>query len=188
MTTIGTPLSPRATRVMLLGSGELGREVLIALQRLGVETIAVDRYENAPGHQIAHHARVISMTDPEQLRVLIEAEKPDLVVPEIEAIATATLEALETEGVVRVIPTAQRRGSPWTARVSAGSRRRHLDCPPALTNSAAHSMSSRRRSTRSPGRRLPLRGEAAHEQLRQGAEQARRTGRCREGLGLRDGG
>lgn len=89
---------------MLLGAGELGREVLIALQRLGVETIAVDRYENAPGHQIAHHARVISMTDPEQLRALIEAEKPDLVVPEIEAIATATLEA---EGTVRVIPTAR---------------------------------------------------------------------------------
>ncbi|OHU44536.1 formate-dependent phosphoribosylglycinamide formyltransferase [Mycobacteroides chelonae] len=107
MTTIGTPLSPRATRVMLLGAGELGREVLIALQRLGVETIAVDRYENAPGHQIAHHARVISMTDPEQLRALIESEKPDLVVPEIEAIATATLEALEAEGTVRVIPTAR---------------------------------------------------------------------------------
>ncbi|BAX96489.1 phosphoribosylglycinamide formyltransferase 2 [Mycobacteroides stephanolepidis] len=92
---------------MLLGAGELGREVLIALQRLGVETIAVDRYENAPGHQIAHHARVISMTDPEQLRALIETEKPDLVVPEIEAIATATLEALEAEGTVRVIPTAR---------------------------------------------------------------------------------
>lgn len=107
MTTIGTPLSPRATRVMLLGSGELGREVLIALQRLGVETIAVDRYQNAPGHQVAHHARVISMSDPEQLRALIETEKPDLVVPEIEAIATATLEALEAEGVVRVIPTAR---------------------------------------------------------------------------------
>ncbi|MFD6197081.1 formate-dependent phosphoribosylglycinamide formyltransferase [Mycobacteriaceae bacterium NPDC060252] len=107
MTTIGTPLSPRATRVMLLGSGELGREVLIALQRLGVETIAVDRYQNAPGHQVAHHAHVISMSDPEQLRALIETEKPDLVVPEIEAIATATLEALEAEGVVRVIPTAR---------------------------------------------------------------------------------
>ncbi|TDZ79037.1 Phosphoribosylglycinamide formyltransferase 2 [Mycobacteroides salmoniphilum] len=92
---------------MLLGSGELGREVLIALQRLGVETIAVDRYQNAPGHQVAHHARVISMSDPEQLRALIETEKPDLVVPEIEAIATATLEALEAEGVVRVIPTAR---------------------------------------------------------------------------------
>ncbi|MCV7354702.1 formate-dependent phosphoribosylglycinamide formyltransferase [Mycolicibacterium fluoranthenivorans] len=107
MTTLGTPLSAHATRVMLLGSGELGREVLIALQRLGVETIAVDRYDNAPGHQIAHHARTISMTDPDQLRALIEAEKPDLVVPEIEAIATPTLEALEADGVVRVIPTAR---------------------------------------------------------------------------------
>ncbi|AQA03960.1 phosphoribosylglycinamide formyltransferase 2 [Mycobacterium sp. MS1601] len=107
MTTIGTPLSPNATRVMLLGSGELGREVLIALQRLGVETIAVDRYPNAPGHQVAHHAHTIVMTDPDQLRALIEAEKPDLVVPEIEAIATPMLEALESEGVVQVIPTAR---------------------------------------------------------------------------------
>ncbi|CAN3130410.1 formate-dependent phosphoribosylglycinamide formyltransferase [Mycobacterium sp. smrl_JER01] len=107
MTTIGTPLSPNATRVMLLGSGELGREVLIALQRLGVETIAVDRYPNAPGQQVAHHARTITMTDPDQLRALIEAERPDLVVPEIEAIATPALEALEAEGVVRVIPTAR---------------------------------------------------------------------------------
>jgi phosphoribosylglycinamide formyltransferase 2 len=107
MTTLGTPLSPNATRVMLLGSGELGREVLIALQRLGVETIAVDRYDNAPGQQIAHHARTISMTDPEQLRALIEAEKPDLVVPEIEAIATPVLEELEDAGVVTVIPTAR---------------------------------------------------------------------------------
>lgn len=107
MTTIGTPLSPRATKVLLLGSGELGREVLIALQRFGVETIAVDRYENAPGQQVAHHARTITMTDPDQLRALIEAERPDLVVPEIEAIATPALEALEAEGVVRVIPTAR---------------------------------------------------------------------------------
>ncbi len=107
MTTIGTPLSPSATKVLLLGSGELGREVLIALQRLGVETIAVDRYPNAPGHQVAHHARTISMTDPDQLKALIEAEKPDLVVPEIEAIATAALQELEDAGVVRVIPTAR---------------------------------------------------------------------------------
>jgi phosphoribosylglycinamide formyltransferase 2 len=92
---------------MLLGSGELGREVLIALQRLGVETIAVDRYPNAPGHQVAHHARTVTMTDPDQLRALIEAEKPDLVVPEIEAIATPVLEALEDAGAVRVIPTAR---------------------------------------------------------------------------------
>ncbi len=107
MTTLGTPLSPHATKVMLLGSGELGREVLIALQRLGVETIAVDRYENAPGHQVAHHARTIAMSDPEQLKALIEADKPDLVVPEIEAIATPMLETLEAAGVVRVIPTAR---------------------------------------------------------------------------------
>jgi phosphoribosylglycinamide formyltransferase 2 len=107
MTTFGTPLSPSATRVMLLGSGELGKEVLIALQRLGVETIAVDRYENAPGHQVAHHARTITMSDPAQLKALIEAERPHLVVPEIEAIATPMLEELEAAGVVRVIPTAR---------------------------------------------------------------------------------
>ena len=107
MTTLGTPLSPSATRVMLLGSGELGKEVLIALQRLGVETIAVDRYDHAPGHQVAHHARTIAMSDPQALRALIEAEKPMLVVPEIEAIATPELQALEAEGIVRVIPTAR---------------------------------------------------------------------------------
>ena len=92
---------------MLLGSGELGKEVLIALQRLGVETIAVDRYDHAPGQQVAHHARTITMSDPAQLRALIEAEKPDLVVPEIEAIATPMLEELEAAGVVTVIPTAR---------------------------------------------------------------------------------
>ena len=107
MTTIGTPLSPSATKVMLLGSGELGKEVLIALQRLGVETIAVDRYENAPGQQVAHHARTITMSDPAQLKALIEQERPHLVVPEIEAIATPMLEELEAAGVVRVIPTAR---------------------------------------------------------------------------------
>jgi phosphoribosylglycinamide formyltransferase 2 len=107
MTTLGTPLSSHATKVMLLGSGELGKEVLIALQRLGVETIAVDRYDNAPGQQVAHHARTITMSDPAQLKALIEKEKPDLVVPEIEAIATAMLQELEAAGKVRVIPTAR---------------------------------------------------------------------------------
>jgi len=107
MTTLGTPLSPNATKVMLLGSGELGKEVLIALQRLGVETIAVDRYENAPGQQVAHHARTITMSDPAQLKALIEAERPHLVVPEIEAIATPMLQELEAAGTVRVIPTAR---------------------------------------------------------------------------------
>jgi len=104
---LGTPLSPAATRVMLLGSGELGKEVLIALQRLGVETIAVDRYENAPGHQVAHHAHTITMSDPAALRALVERERPDLVVPEIEALATGELQALEAEGIARVIPTAR---------------------------------------------------------------------------------
>ncbi len=107
MTTLGTPLSPSATKVLLLGSGELGKEVIIALQRLGVETIAADRYPDAPGQQVAHHARTLVMTDPEQLRALIESEQPDLVVPEIEAIATAALEQLEAEGKARVIPTAR---------------------------------------------------------------------------------
>ena len=107
MSTLGTPLSPSATRVMLLGSGELGKEVLIALQRLGVETIAVDRYDNAPGHQVAHHARTITMSDPQALKALIEAEKPMLVVPEIEAIATPMLQELEAAGTVRVVPTAR---------------------------------------------------------------------------------
>jgi phosphoribosylglycinamide formyltransferase 2 len=106
MVSLGTPLSPSATRVMLLGSGELAKEVLIALQRLGVETIAVDRYDDAPGHQVAHSSRTITMSDPAQLRALIEAERPDVVVPEIEAIATPTLVELEAEGV-RVVPTAR---------------------------------------------------------------------------------
>ncbi|HEY6093637.1 MAG TPA: formate-dependent phosphoribosylglycinamide formyltransferase [Gallionellaceae bacterium] len=104
--TIGTPLSPSATKVMLLGSGELGKEVIIALQRLGVETIAVDRYPDAPGHQVAHRAHVINMADGAALRALIEQEKPDLVVPEIEAIATDMLVELEKQGQ-RVIPTAR---------------------------------------------------------------------------------
>ena len=107
MKNLGTPLSPAAVRVMLLGSGELGKEVIIALQRLGVETIAVDRYDHAPGQQVAHHARTIIMSDPVALRELILKEKPDLVVPEIEAIATQELQQLEAEGVVRVIPTAR---------------------------------------------------------------------------------
>jgi phosphoribosylglycinamide formyltransferase 2 len=107
MTTIGTPLSHHATKVMLLGSGELGKEVIIALQRLGVETIAVDRYNHAPGQQVAHHTRTVVMSDPALLRELIEHEKPDLVVPEIEAIATPMLEVLEATGVVRVVPTAR---------------------------------------------------------------------------------
>jgi phosphoribosylglycinamide formyltransferase 2 len=102
---IGTPLSPNATRVMLLGSGELGKEVIIALQRLGVEVIAVDRYANAPGHQVAHRAHVIDMTDDAALRALVDLEKPHLIVPEIEALNTATLADIEAQGIAHVIPT-----------------------------------------------------------------------------------
>ncbi|KPK39749.1 MAG: phosphoribosylglycinamide formyltransferase [Gammaproteobacteria bacterium SG8_47] len=104
---IGTPLSPKATRVMLLGSGELGKEVIIALQRLGAEVIAVDRYANAPGHQVAHRTHVINMADADALRELIRHERPHLVVPEIEAIATEALAELEQQGVCEVIPTAR---------------------------------------------------------------------------------
>ena len=104
---LGTPLSPSALRVMLLGAGELGKEVIIALQRLGVEVIAVDRYANAPGHQVAHRAHVIPMTDGAALRTLIEQERPHLVVPEIEAIATDMLAEIEAAGLAEVIPTAR---------------------------------------------------------------------------------
>jgi phosphoribosylglycinamide formyltransferase 2 len=104
---LGTPLSPSATRVMLLGAGELGKEVIIALQRLGVEVIAVDRYANAPGHQVAHRAHVIDMSDGAALKALIEFEKPQFVVPEIEAIATETLVEIEAAGLTDVIPTAR---------------------------------------------------------------------------------
>ena len=104
---IGTPLSATATRVMLLGSGELGKEVIIALQRFGVEVIAVDRYPNAPGHQVAHRAHVIDMTDGKALRALVEQERPKLIVPEIEAIATDMLVEIEREGLSEVIPTAR---------------------------------------------------------------------------------
>ncbi|WP_026075819.1 formate-dependent phosphoribosylglycinamide formyltransferase [Noviherbaspirillum massiliense] len=117
---LGTPLSPSSVKVMLLGSGELGKEVIIALQRLGVEVIAVDRYPNAPGHQVAHRAHVINMADGAALAALIEQEKPDLVVPEIEAIATPTLMELEKAGKATVIPTAR---AAWLTMNREGIRR-----------------------------------------------------------------
>ena len=112
MTAIGTPLTPRAYRVLLLGSGELGKEVTIELQRYGVEVIAADRYANAPAMQVAHRSHVLDMLDADAVRALIERERPHLVVPEIEAIHTPTLQALESEWAeagnpVRVIPTAR---------------------------------------------------------------------------------
>ena len=117
---IGTPLAGNALKVMLLGSGELGKEVIIAFQRLGVEVIAVDRYENAPGHQVAHRSHVIDMTNAQQLKSLIAMEQPNIVVPEIEAIATSALKELEAEGVVRVVPTAN---AAWLTMNREGIRR-----------------------------------------------------------------
>jgi phosphoribosylglycinamide formyltransferase 2 len=117
---LGTPLSASATKVMLLGAGELGKEVIISLQRLGIEVIAVDRYPNAPGHQVAHRTHVIDMTDGAALAALIELEKPDLVVPEIEAIATPALVELEKAGKTTVIPTAR---AAWLTMNREGIRR-----------------------------------------------------------------
>lgn len=106
MVTLGTPLSSGATRMLLLGSGELGKEVVIEAQRLGVETIAVDRYANAPAMQVAHRSHVINMLDGAEIRRVVELEKPHFIVPEIEAIHTPTLQALESEGYT-VVPTAR---------------------------------------------------------------------------------
>ena len=105
-TTLGTPLSNSATRVLMLGCGELGKEVVIELQRLGCEVIAVDRYDNAPAMQVAHRRHVISMLDGQALRAVIEQEQPHYIVPEIEAIATDTLIEMEQEGFT-VVPTAR---------------------------------------------------------------------------------
>ena len=104
---LGTPLSPTAVKVMLLGSGELGKELVIEFQRLGCEVIAVDRYADAPAMQVAHRSHVVAMTDAVALRALVEAERPHLIVPEIEAIATDELAAIEAAGLATVIPTAR---------------------------------------------------------------------------------
>ena len=147
MTVLGTALRPAATKVMLLGSGELGKEVAIECQRLGIETIAVDRYPDAPAMQVAHRAHVINMLHGESLRALIEQEKPDYIVPEIEAIATDTLVELEQAGQ-KVVPTAR-----------AGDRRGGGEF--RFRNHPAHRQRRRRRAFLRPGwpspgrRRLP---------------------------------
>jgi phosphoribosylglycinamide formyltransferase 2 len=105
--TIGTALSPSATKALLLGSGELGKELTIALQRYGVEVIAVDRYANAPAHHVAHRCHVIDMTDGDAVKKLVALEKPDYIIPEIEAIATATLAEIEAQGLCTVVPNAR---------------------------------------------------------------------------------
>jgi phosphoribosylglycinamide formyltransferase 2 len=105
--TVGTPLSDNATKALLLGSGELGKELAISLQRYGVEVIAVDRYENAPAHQVAHRSYVIDMTDAEAVKKLIALEQPHFIIPEIEAIATTALAEIEAEGLCTVVPNAR---------------------------------------------------------------------------------
>lgn len=117
---IGTPLSPHALRVLLLGAGELGKEVAIELQRYGVEVIAADRYADAPAMQVAHRSHVLDMLDGDAIRALVARERPHLVVPEIEAIRTQTLVALEAEGAARVIPTAR---AAWLTMDREGIRR-----------------------------------------------------------------
>jgi phosphoribosylglycinamide formyltransferase 2 len=147
ITSLATPLSPAAFKVLLLGSGELGKELVIELQRLVVETIAVDRYGNAPAQQVAHRAHVIDMTDGAALRALIETERPDLVVPEIEAIATTTLVELEREGMVTVIPTA--RAAFLTMNREVAWPRKNSTCRPRPIVSPTRSMPCARRATRS---------------------------------------
>ncbi len=174
---IGTPLSDSATRVMLLGCGELGKEVIIALQRLGCEVIGVDRYADAPGMQVAHRSHVVTMTDGAALRALIEKEKPDLVVPEIEAIATATLVEIEREGVAGHLPEVhthrprraidhEPRGDTSTGR--RGTRAGHL------------ALQVRRHAGRVAGRhrrrhRFSLRGEAGDVIVRAKASRCSRA-------------
>ncbi|MBN6748257.1 NAD-dependent epimerase/dehydratase family protein, partial [Acidithiobacillus sp. PG05] len=104
---LGTPLSASATRLLLLGAGELGKELLIAAQRLGVETIAVDRYADAPAMQVAHRSHVLDMTDPEAILAIVKHERPHYVVPEIEAIATSALAEIEAKGLATVVPSAR---------------------------------------------------------------------------------
>ena len=129
MPRIGTPLSPSATRILLCGCGELGKELVIELQRLGVEVIAVDRYANAPAMQVAHRSHVLDMLDGAALRAVIEQERPHYIVPEIEAIATATLVELEREGYT-VIPSAA-----WQLR-SWGCRPHPIALPTRWTSAA----------------------------------------------------
>jgi phosphoribosylglycinamide formyltransferase 2 len=147
MPRIGTPLSPSATRVLLCGSGELGKEVVIELQRLGVEVIAVDRYANAPAMQVAHRSHVINMLDDAALRSVIELEQPHYVVPEIEAIATATLVALENEGFT-VIPSARAAQLTMNREGIPVWRPKSWACRPRLTNLPTHSKPVARRCTR----------------------------------------
>ncbi|WP_312854375.1 NAD-dependent epimerase/dehydratase family protein [Paludibacterium denitrificans] len=173
---IGTPLSNSALKVMLLGSGELGKEVVIALQRLGVETIAVDRYPRAPAMQVAHHHYVIDMSDAQALRRLVEQVKPHLIVPEIEAIATDELLRIEADGLAEVIPTARaahltmnREGIRCLAAEELGLP----TSPYAFASSLAELQAAI-----DAEHRLSVSGEAGDVLQRQGAIAVERPGRC----------
>ena len=166
--TLGTPCSAAAVRVLLLGAGELGKEVLIALQRLGVETIAVDRYAGAPGHQVAHRSHVVDMADPVALRRLIEAERPHIVVPEIEAIATDALVEIERAGLARVVPTAR------AARLTMnreGIRRLAAETLGLPTSPYRFASSFERIRGRRSRRRFSVRRQAGDVVVGQGPEQ-----------------
>ncbi len=176
MTRIGTPLSPTATRVLMCGCGELGKEVVIELQRLGVEVIAVDRYANAPAMQVAHRSHVINMLDGAALRAVIEAEKPHFIVPEIEAIATATLVELEAEGFT-VIPTARATSADHEPRRHPSPGRRRTG-PADLAVPLRRHLRRLQQGGRGPG--LPVRGQASDELVGQGPEPAaQRSTTCR---------
>ena len=173
--TLGTPLTPGATRVMLLGAGELGKEVAIELQRLGVEVVAVDRYADAPAMQLAHRSHVVDMLDPDALRAVIALESPDLVIPEIEAIATAVLAEVEAAGT-RVIPTAR---ATQLTMDRAGAGPCDLAVPLRRFPRGARG--------RCGGGRAALRRQAGDVILGQGPVGAAQRGRGGRGLGLRPG-
>jgi hypothetical protein len=180
---IGTPLSPSATRVMLLGCGELGKEVIIALQRLGCEVIGVDRYADAPGMQVAHRSHVVTMTDGAALRAVIEKEKPQLVVPEIEAIATAMLVEIEQEGLAEVIPTA--RAAQLTMNREGIRRLAAEELGLATSPYKFADTLAELQAAIDGGYRFPLHRQAGDVLLRQGPVAAENAGRRAEGLGLR---
>ena len=157
MVTIGTPKSATATKVVLCGSGELGKEFVIELQRYGVEVIALDKYPDAPAMQVAHRSYVVSMLDGDALREIIEKEKPDYIVPEVEAIATRTLMELEEEGY-HVIPTAR---ATWLTMNREGIRRLAAEELGLPTSPFRRDRGGIQRS--GEGNRYALRGEADHE-------------------------
>ena len=181
---IGTPLSRGAKKVLLCGAGELGKEVTIELQRLGVEVIAVDRYANAPAMQVAHRSHVINMLDGAALRAVIELEQPDLIVPEIEAIATATLAELEAEGFT-VIPTAK---ATQLTMNREGIRRLAAEELGLKTSAYGFAQTKEEYVAAVARHRTALRHQTHHELLRQGPVPAAQRERDRRGLGLCAGG